>query len=624
MEKANENTITYIKDSYIDSKMEPHFAVLIKGDWGCGKTFLVKKILEEQYGENYKDKVIWLSVYGLSSIQQLRQKLFEKIHPILTSKVAKFAFATVKAGLKASMTFDFNKDQEDDLSFDLSIPDFDVDENGKKAKIKKLLIVDDIERCSIPMSELFGFFSEEILEKKVRAIFITNDAKIKESNVNEDEKGGTLNDYKSIKEKIIGMEFEVIPDVPNAVKSFINEIGLEKNETLLSEKVTEVLSKLDYKNLRSVRQAFVFMRQIFDILEKGNSKGLDEKYIADVVEYFLVLFVQKVTGKIKTGDDFLYAIEAYSKAQITLEKYKEEHKDDGHPLFLFLYAKVPLQNLYFKIIQEGDFSSEPILEDYTRWTVPNDKRTPYQKLTYEWFNYSDTEFNEYYNAVEKEFDKNEILNQYMIVRWADLKFELSEQGIISESIDDIKNVFLRYISLNNKKLIPCDSFIAFGDYSTRCKEGLPALNEIKETLKKENKILLLDKTRDRFIELYSANDSENISKLVRFISYGEENSHDIPILSLIDINDFYQKLKNFSYYHQVAIYQSFEERYGKKNNSELRIAYSPDVESVRKLSALYTSDTGSTIMSPENAKKKWLSEWYNELYEYMKQFQKEE
>ena len=110
---------------------------------------------------------------------------------------------------------------------------------------------------------------------------------------------------------------------------------------------------------------------------------------------------------------------------------------------------------------------------------------------------------------------------------------------------------------------------------------------------------------------------------MRFISYGEENSHDIPILSLIDINDFYQKLKNFSYDHQVAIYQSFEERYGKKNNSELRIAYFPDVESVRKVSALYTSDTGSTIMSPENAKKKWLSEWYNELYEYMKQFQKE-
>lgn len=42
-EIMNENIINYIKNNYINSKMEPQFAVLVKGDWGCGKTFLVKK-----------------------------------------------------------------------------------------------------------------------------------------------------------------------------------------------------------------------------------------------------------------------------------------------------------------------------------------------------------------------------------------------------------------------------------------------------------------------------------------------------------------------------------------------------------------------------------------------------
>lgn len=54
----NENIVTYIKDRYINSKMEPEFAILIKGEWGCGKTFLVKKILKETYGEKYKDRLI--------------------------------------------------------------------------------------------------------------------------------------------------------------------------------------------------------------------------------------------------------------------------------------------------------------------------------------------------------------------------------------------------------------------------------------------------------------------------------------------------------------------------------------------------------------------------------------
>lgn len=616
-ENKNEKIISYIKDNYIKSKMEPKFAVLIKGDWGCGKTFLVKEILKETYRDDYKKNVVWLSVYGLSSIAQLRQKLFEALHPILTNKITKIAFAAIKSGLKASATFDFDNDSKDDLSFDLAIPDFELDEKGKKTKIKKLLILDDIERCSIPVSELFGFFSEEILEKNVRAIFISNDAKIKELNADNDK----LNDYNSIKEKIIGMEFEVVPDVSSAVKSFIKEIRLEKNEVVLSEKVVEVLSNLNCKNLRSIRQSFVLISQIFDILEKEISSSLDKKYISTIIEYFLVLFVQKTNGKIKTEDDFLNAIEAYAKEHTSLEMYRERHEKDNCPMFR--YAKVPLQGLYFNIIQKGDFSSELILADYKQWTMPDDKRTPYQKLTYDWFNYSDAEFNDYYSAVQKEFDENKMLNQSMIVGWADLKFELSEQGIILDSIDDIKNIFLNYISLNKDKLIVYDTFIPLASHFTRCKKGLPALNEIKEALKKENLNLVKNKIKNRFIELYSGS-SETIGQLIRFIAYGEENSYGYPILSLIDINDFYQKIKNCSYEFQVAIYQSFEDRYGKKYNAETKSKYLSDTECIRKIPQLYKNDTGEILMSPENASRKQLSEWYNDLYEYMNKSNKEE
>lgn len=610
----NENIITYIKDNYIKSEMEPKFAVLIKGDWGCGKTFLVKKILEVNYGKNYADKIIWLSVYGLSSIQQLRQKLFEKSHPILANKITKFVLETVKAGLKVSTNFDLNKDSKDDFSFDLAIPDFELEENGKKTKIKKLLILDDIERCSIPVSELFGFFSEEILEKNVRAIFISNDAKIKE--LNNDDK---LNDYNSIKEKIIGMEFEVAPDVSSAVKSFIKEIRLEKNEAMLSEKVMTVSSNLNCKNLRSIRQAFVLICQIFDILEKEESSGLDENYISTVVEYFLVLFIQKANGKIEKEDDFLNAIEAYAKEHTSLETYRKRHEKDNYPMFR--YAEIPLQDLYFSIIQKGDFLSELILEDYEQWTMPNDKRTPYQKLTHDWSNYSDAEFNNYYNAVQKEFDENKITDQYMIVGWADLKFELSEQGIILESIDDIKNCFLNYISLNKDKLIACDSSIPLGHGFTRCKTSTSALNEIKEALKRENLNLVKNKIKNRFIELYSSI-SENIGQLIKFIAYGEENSYGYPILSLIDIDDFYKQVKNCSYKFQVAICQSFEDRYGKNHNKETKSVYFPDTENIRKISQLYEKDTGNILMSPENARRKWLSEMYNSLYDYMSKFKK--
>lgn len=615
----NENIVAYIKDRYINSKMEPEFAVLVKGEWGCGKTFLVKKILKETYGEKYKDRVIWLSVYGLSSIQQLKQKLFEKIHPILTSKITKIAFATVKAGLKASTTFDFNADKKDDLSFDLSIPDFDLNENGKKLKIKKLLIIDDIERCSIPISELFGFFSEEILEKKVKAIFISNDEKIKKLNSLESEKDDLLNGYKSIKEKIIGMEFEVNPDISNAVKMFIKEIGLKKNEKILSEKVEFVLSNLNYKNLRSIRQAFVFISQILDILEKDTSE-LDNKYISNVIEYFIALFVQKNNGKIETEDDFLNAIEAYSIEHKSLEEYNQIHKNDNHPIFR--YAKVPLKNLYFNFIQKGDFSSDLIFEDYKQWTAPNDKRTPYQKLVSEWFNFSDTDFKDYYNKVKKDFTENKVLNQAMIMGWAELNLELSEQKVIPESADEIKDYFLNYISFNEDKLEVYNVFMPLRERFYRCKSGLSILDEIETALKNKNQKLLRNKIKNRFVDLYS-DITTNISKLISFISYGEENSYDYPILSMIDINNFYQNLKICSYNYQVAIYQSFEDRYGKKNNKGTKIEYYPDAEKIKQISDFYKNDTGEIVMSPENAQRKWLCNWYQELYEYMCKYKNE-
>lgn len=463
------------------------------------------------------------------------------------------------------------------------------------------------------------FFSEEILEKKVKAIFISNDEKIKELNASESKKDDLLNDYKSIKEKIIGMEFEVSPDISNAVKMFIKEIGLKKNEKILSEKVEYVLSNLNFKNLRSIRQAFVLISQILDILEKNISE-LDNKYISNIIEYFIALFVQKANGKIETEDDFLNAIEAYSIEHKSLEEYNQIHKNDNHPIFR--YAKVPLKNLYFSFIQKGDFSSNSILEDYKQWTAPKDKRTPYQKLVSEWFNFSDTDFRDYYNNVKNDFAENRILNQAMIMGWAELNLELSEQKVIPESADEIKDYFLNYISFNEDKLEVYNVFMPLRERFYRCKSGLSILDEIETALKNKNQKLFRNKIKNRFVDLYS-NITTNISRLISFISYGEENSYDYSILSMIDINNFYQNLKNCSYDYQVAIYQSFEDRYGKKNNKGTIIEYYPDAEKIKQISDFYKNDTGEILMSPENAQRKWLCNWYQELYEYMCKYKNE-
>jgi len=98
------------------------------------------------------------------------------------------------------------------------------------------------------------------------------------------------------------------------------------------------------------------------------------------------------------------------------------------------------------------------------------------------------------------------------------------------------------------------------------------------------------------------------------------NSYGIPILSLIDVNDFFQKIKNTSYELQVVILQCFQDRFGMKNNDKLKEEYYPETKKIKELTDLYKKDIGCITMSPENANRNRLYKWYLDLYKYMTQF----
>ena len=63
---------------YYCNEIEPVGALLLTGEWGCGKTYFIADLLEKHYGKDYrKDDVIWVSLYGLSDINQVQRKIFK-------------------------------------------------------------------------------------------------------------------------------------------------------------------------------------------------------------------------------------------------------------------------------------------------------------------------------------------------------------------------------------------------------------------------------------------------------------------------------------------------------------------------------------------------------------------
>src|SRR5579863_10197722 len=84
---------------YLKLTHAPGFAVLLSGPWGVGKTYLLKAFLKKQFGDDAANYV-YVSLYGLSTIEEIDNALFQAAFPILTGKVAKAVGRVAKVGLK--------------------------------------------------------------------------------------------------------------------------------------------------------------------------------------------------------------------------------------------------------------------------------------------------------------------------------------------------------------------------------------------------------------------------------------------------------------------------------------------------------------------------------------------
>ncbi len=102
----NEHITDYL-NYYVDLE-NPQYAVLLIGNWGCGKTFFIKRIIE-QWAEpsNEADKIslkpIYITLNGVSSIHSINDKIRAEISPFLYSKGMKVAKKVLNGLLKTTV-----------------------------------------------------------------------------------------------------------------------------------------------------------------------------------------------------------------------------------------------------------------------------------------------------------------------------------------------------------------------------------------------------------------------------------------------------------------------------------------------------------------------------------------
>jgi hypothetical protein len=284
----NDHVLEYL-DYYCQPSHALDYAVMIKGPWGSGKTFLIKKFMEKRSAAG-PAKQLYVSLYGLSSVRQIEDAFYRQLHPVLSSKGMGIAAAVAKGLLKTTLKIDVDGDHRDDLTINSQIPDLNLQEYFKAPK-DCLLIFDDLERCAISIPEVLGYINSFVEHDGFKAIVIANEIELLKR---VDER------YHEIKEKLIGRSLEIQSTVSDAIKNFVQLVTHNRARAFLTrhaESIIDIHKQSETENLRILKQSLWDFERLGSCFTNKHWKG--EEAVLILLRLVVALSYQVRSGALK-------------------------------------------------------------------------------------------------------------------------------------------------------------------------------------------------------------------------------------------------------------------------------------------------------------------------------------
>lgn len=620
--KMNEHIKEYC-EKFIESKENPHYAVFLNGKWGTGKTYFINKLLEKYTDETEikKKDIIKISLYGVKSTEEIDLKIYQAVHPILSSKAMKLAGAIFRSAVKLGTTIDINNDGKADLSLSSDC----LKEIKSKEKVdsvsKRLIVVDDLERIdsSFSPNQVFAYFSEIITESDIRVIFIGNEEKIADKS--NDEK----NEYLKIKEKTIGIEFTIEPNKNDAINSFISELSLTQTDFYV-QKLPYIIDVLQCDNLRTIWQALynlnLFARILDDVIEKDDKE--------EIFEIFLVLYIQKNLEEIHKTDDITSVLSGYfvyHKPYKEHAKWLEDAQKNQKYFFPDTLTHVPLRNIWTKLIFEGRYDKNWIVNEYSKELEERKQQNKSQKNLFKmannWRHLNKNDFEDLLKTVVDEFEDGRYLNAGEIVFFCYFMFLYSKWGIIPNSIKDIVAKVHKLIENKKSQIEPLNYWnsheFIYNGYGLNLDDS--EYKKLFDEIAIINKSNLLKQSQDSInkdLELLK-NDVVEFCRNILHV-HGNNKYYKFPILSFINVDEFYNILQDLSIDNQQLVEGSFEERYGKRySNGIVPPEYTDDYENLKKIAEKYNAENADFLYNPLAYEKHRIGEKWTDLVKYFEE-----
>lgn len=407
-ENINAHVEEYL-NYYCSLENGPGFAVLLTGKWGVGKTWFIKNYFEQSDGK--WGKPIYVSLYGVSKTSQIKEKLFEALHPLFASKPAKLVGLVARGLIKTTIQVDLNQDSKNDGSYSLQIPEINLPSYLDNVE-KRVLVFDDLERCKLNVDSVLGYINTFVEEQRSKVIILANEEEVDgKYRANEEE---VDDKYRGVKEKVVGQTLTVRFDLHGAIKPFSNAITSEKTrQSLLANAalIEEIYAKADYENLRSLKQIMFNFERIFNALppEAQTTQGIIEDLIRSLTA--LSIEVQKGNLRPKEIGDLVKQSAQRRVSRNISSKNKDEKASktiglaflEKYNLF-FSHSLFPGESWWQRFFDEGILEIEGLKSAFESSVYFQNANMPDWKKLWHFSHLTDEEFNEILPRVVLDFE----------------------------------------------------------------------------------------------------------------------------------------------------------------------------------------------------------------------------
>lgn len=601
MDELVESILDYIRKPYTDH------AIMINGEWGSGKTYFwnnkVKNKIESTEISGKRYKTIYMSLYGISNLDDISKKIFIEMNPNLNKSIKKILDTRnmssipeyVKTGIDMANSFGFISQNEkvDYGKF------FDIDD--------KVLCFDDLERANVDVIDVLGYINNFVEHDHIKTIIICNEKelskKLKSTNVemktfiatyilnnegklkstHEDEGQNDkpmveliedkiehifdkANDYERIKEKLIGETFEYIPEFSYIINGVL--MRYESNPQLIqflrknSGLITQTFNRSGTRNLRILKHALNDFQKIYEITKKYYSD------ISDIVLRSLLIFTIAISFEIKAGKitkdklKDINSLEEY-KTILVASKVLKDNKQ--------FYIKEFDSNYYFTF--KTDYRFFKFVEQYVRTRIfdmkvfkddmesivalENKGQMPSYKriLTEDYWKISDTDF----NTVITETLEDVKAGKLQLVEY--LKLYVIFNFFLQKGLIDIDSEYMKLTFMNGMNIAAADSKYCKNIESYMEGVNLDNVDENIENIFQHFNNLNMQTKEKEYIEIAKELFEMIPDKLDRLAEIFQEKYLDVPIMKYYNMNTLFERILLMKNEDIVLVKELFIARY---------------------------------------------------------------